>query len=53
MNASQRNDMPGTQFWPMTAFRNRGSPQLAGAVTAKISQNINPPRTGHGPQWEA
>jgi hypothetical protein len=28
------------------AFRNRGSPQLARAVTAEISQNINSPRTG-------
>ena len=27
------------------AFRNRGSPQLARAVTAEISQNINSPRT--------
>jgi hypothetical protein len=28
------------------AFRNRGSPQLARAVTAEISQNINSPLTG-------
>jgi len=27
------------------AFRNRGSPQLARAVTAEISQNINSPGT--------
>jgi hypothetical protein len=30
------------------AFRNRGSPQLARAVTAEISQNINSPRTPSG-----
>jgi hypothetical protein len=28
------------------AFRNRGSPQLASAVTAEITQNINSPGTG-------
>jgi hypothetical protein len=28
------------------AFRNRGSPQLAIAVTAEITQNINSPWTG-------
>jgi hypothetical protein len=28
------------------AFRNRGSPQLASAVTAEITQNINSPATG-------
>jgi hypothetical protein len=28
------------------AFRNRGSPQLASAVTAEITQDINSPATG-------